>query len=79
MHGASLKWIGFETSSRLGQSKPRLLGLVVATNRGLDYGIIEPVSRIRETLDVAKSMTAAGKWTIISESGDEVTEPDVSN
>jgi hypothetical protein len=48
---------------RLGNSKARLLGLVVATNRNLDFGVIEPVSRIRETLDVAKSRPASGRWS----------------
>jgi len=48
---------------RLGDSKPRLLGLVIATNNILDFGIIEPVSRIRETLDIAKKQPASGQMT----------------
>lgn len=32
----------------------QLLGLVIAQNMQLDYAIIEPVSRIRETIDLAK-------------------------
>lgn len=47
---------------RLGDSKPQLLGLVIAINNSLDFGVIEPVSRIRETLDMAKSQPASGHW-----------------
>lgn len=32
----------------------QLLGLVIAQNMQMDYAIIEPVSRIRETIDLAK-------------------------
>jgi len=35
-------------------SKIQLLGLVIAQNMKMDYAIIEPVSRIRETIDLAK-------------------------
>ncbi len=47
---------------RLGASKPKLLGLVIATNKTLDFGIMEPVSRIREVIDVAKLREASGSW-----------------
>jgi hypothetical protein len=57
---------------RLGNSKPRLLGLVTATNRTLDFGVIEPVSRIRETLDIAKTKPATGRWTPISGNRDKI-------
>lgn len=36
------------------QLEIKLLGLVIATNENLDFGIIEPVSRIRETIEIAK-------------------------
>lgn len=35
-------------------SEIKLLGLVIATNDELSYAVIEPVSRIRETIEVAK-------------------------
>ena len=52
---------------RLGASKIKLLGLVIATNTALDFGIIEPVSRIRESLELAKDMKASGGWKLINE------------
>jgi len=36
------------------QSEIKLLGLVIAMNENMDYGVIEPVSRIRETIEIAK-------------------------
>ena len=36
------------------QVEIELVGLVIATNENLDFGIIEPVSRIRETIEIAK-------------------------
>jgi hypothetical protein len=39
------------------QPKIILLGLVIATNEFMDYGVIEPVSRIRETIEIAKKET----------------------
>lgn len=50
---------------RITDSKPRLLGLVSAVNNGLDFGIMEPASRIRETLDQAHSMEPSGTWELI--------------
>jgi len=50
---------------RITDSKPRLLGLVSAANNTLDFGIMAPVSRIRETIDRARSMDAAGSWKLI--------------
>ena len=47
---------------RFGASKAILLGLVIATNNSLDFGIIEPVSRIRELIDLAKMHKASGSW-----------------
>ncbi len=35
----------------------QLLGLVIAQNTQMDYAIIEPVSRIRETIDLAKKLS----------------------
>ena len=51
---------------RLGDSKQKLLGLVIATSNTLDFGIIEPVSRIRETVDLAKDCKASGSWKLIN-------------
>lgn len=48
--------------------KPRLLGLVIATSDKLDFGIIEPASRIRETLDLARDKSVSGHWKLISKS-----------
>ena len=35
-------------------SKLQLLGLLSASNQSMDFGVVEPVSRIREVLDQAK-------------------------
>lgn len=64
---------------RLGDSKPKLLGLVTATSGALDFGIIEPVSRIRETLDIAKGKFPSGRWTLFAKKTKPVAEPNVSN
>ena len=50
---------------RIFDLKPRLLGLVIAANDKLDFGIIEPVSRIRETLDLARDKSVSGHWKLI--------------
>lgn len=50
---------------RLGASKTMLLGLVTATNKSLDFGIMEPVSRIREVIDLAMKQEASGNWKLI--------------
>jgi len=42
-----------------------LFGLVIATSNALDFGVIEPVSRIREVLDLAKSKPPAGEWLLL--------------
>lgn len=47
---------------RVFDSEPRLLGLVTATNSSLDFAVMEPVSRIRETLDQAINSEAQGSW-----------------
>ena len=47
---------------RFTDSKPQLLGLVIAASNTLDFGVIEPVSRIRETLDMAKDKPGLGRW-----------------
>ncbi len=47
---------------RLGDSKAKLLGLMIATNERYDYGIMEPVSRVRETLDAAIDTKREGIW-----------------
>ena len=52
---------------RLGARKIKLLGLVIATNTALDFGIIEPVSRIRESLELAKDMKASVGWKLIND------------
>lgn len=43
-------------------SKPRLLGLVIAANEALDYAIIEPTSRIKETIDQAIDSEPQDNW-----------------
>jgi len=47
--------------------KIRLLGLLIGTNPRKHYAIIEPVSRIRETLEVAKRQSLEGLnfWSLI--------------
>lgn len=50
---------------RLTDSKPKLLGLVIAANNTLDFGVIEPVSRIREVLDLIRDRPKSGKWKTI--------------
>jgi len=60
---------------RIGDSQPRLLGLVIASNNALDFGIIEPVSRIRETLDLASGKTRSGRWEPVIEKKDEQIKP----
>lgn len=40
--------------------KIKLLGLLIGTNTRRHYAIIEPVSRIRETLDIAKKQSTEG-------------------
>jgi hypothetical protein len=42
-----------------------LFGLVIATNNALDFGVIEPVSRIREVLDLAKNKPPTGEWMFL--------------
>lgn len=46
-------------------SKIKLLGLLIATNNKMDFAIMEPVSRIREVLDIAKekSNNDASFWS----------------
>ena len=62
---------------RLGDSKPKLLGLVIASNTSLDFGVIEPVSRIRETLDLASDKSKLGHWKPIPKTKPRpVSEPD---
>lgn len=51
----------------LTDSKPKLLGLVIATNTSLDFGVIEPVSRIREVLDLTRDKPKSGSWKLISQ------------
>ena len=48
-------------------SQPRLLGLVKAANARLDFAVMEPVSRIRETLDLAKDKAKSGSWGTIGQ------------
>ena len=52
---------------RVGDEQPRVLGVTIASNPAYDYGVIEPVSRIRETLDMARSRDRAGTWKMIVE------------
>ena len=48
--------------TRFEDPKPKLLGLVTATSNALDFAIMEPTSRIRETIDLAKDKDAQGNW-----------------
>jgi V8-like Glu-specific endopeptidase len=41
-----------------------LFGLVIASNTGFDFGVIEPVSRIREVIDIARKKSPAGNWQL---------------
>jgi S1-C subfamily serine protease len=45
----------------------KLGGLVTATNRNLDYGIVTPVSQIAQTLDRAKESDAVGNWFLLDD------------
>ncbi len=47
--------------------EPRLLGLIKATNTNLDFAVMEPVSRIRETLDLAKDKPMSGNWKVVGQ------------
>ncbi|MCK4793968.1 MAG: hypothetical protein KAV87_60135 [Desulfobacteraceae bacterium] len=49
--------------------KPRLLGIVIASNVRMDYAVMEPVSRIREVLDLAKSQSREGVncWYLLND------------
>lgn len=40
--------------------EPKLLGLVIASNLKLNFAVMEPVSRIREVLDLAKEQSTEG-------------------
>ncbi|HHT9113104.1 MAG: trypsin-like peptidase domain-containing protein [Planctomycetes bacterium] len=46
---------------------PRLLGLIKAANANLDFAVMEPVSRIRETLDLAKDKPMSGNWKVVGQ------------
>ena len=47
-------------------SEIKLLGLVMATNEKMNYAVIEPVSRIRETIEIAKEESNDMKcWFLI--------------
>jgi hypothetical protein len=54
-----------ETS--LTDSKLQLLGMLSASNQNMDFGVVEPVSRIREVLDKAKSQKVESieYWSLI--------------
>lgn len=51
----------------IGDSEPKLLGLVTATNYSLDFAIMEPTSRIREAIDQAKDKESQGRWEEIKQ------------
>jgi len=44
------------------ETKPKLLGLVIVVNPTLDFAIIEPISRIRETILEAQKNGKFGNW-----------------
>jgi len=48
-------------------SQIKLLGLVKAINNSLDFAVMEPVSRIRETIDLAKDKKKLGSWETIGQ------------
>jgi trypsin-like peptidase len=60
---------GSPVLNQLGVSseQPRVLGVTIASNAAYDYGVMEPVSRIRETLDVARGGERSGDWKLIME------------
>ena len=51
----------------LGDSEPRLLGLVTAANNSLNFAIIEPTSRIRETIEQDRDKDPYGSWEEIKQ------------
>ena len=52
---------------RVDGEEPRVLGVTIAYNPGYDYGVIEPVSRVRETLDAARGRDRSGNWVVVAE------------
>ena len=52
----------------LTDSKIQLLGLLSATNQNMDFAVVEPVSRIREVLDLARDQKdeEIGYWSLIN-------------
>jgi hypothetical protein len=59
---------------RVGGEEPRVQGITIAYNPEYAYGVIEPVSRIRETLDVARGRERSGDWKLITEEKPEPGE-----
>ncbi len=59
----------------LANKGPRLLGLAGAADTSLDFGVIEPASRIRETIDIAKTKPVSGVW---KPTGPQEPEPTVA-
>lgn len=55
-----------------------LFGLVIADSESSEYAIMEPASRIRETLEVARTKPAAGSWTPISVETESTTDPNTA-
>ena len=49
---------------RITDSHIKLLGLISATNTKFDFAVIEPTSRIRETIDIAKKQPNSGSWKL---------------
>ena len=52
---------------RADEGEPRVLGVTVAYNPEYSYGVIAPVSRVRETLDAARGRDRSGDWKLILE------------
>ena len=46
----------------LENNEPKLLGLIIAASKNLDFAIMEPVSRIRETILLARDKEPGGSW-----------------
>ncbi len=62
-----------------GNAEPKLLGLVTAASKNLDFAIIEPVSRIRETIDSAKDKEPYGTWEEIKGKTELATDREIQD
>jgi len=53
-----------------GETQIKLLGVLVGTNPKRRYAVMEPVSRVRETLEIARKQSLEGLtfWSLVEES-----------